>query len=54
MNEVGVDPGIDHLLAMEVFDEIKENGGKVRKSSLFYGIQFELFFHRSAFLVEAP
>lgn len=29
MNEVGVDPGIDHMLAMECFDEIHRNGGKV-------------------------
>ena len=30
MNEVGVDPGIDHMLAIQCFDEIEENGGKVR------------------------
>ena len=29
MNEVGVDPGIDHMLAMECFDEVKASGGKV-------------------------
>ncbi|XP_071815872.1 alpha-aminoadipic semialdehyde synthase, mitochondrial-like isoform X2 [Apostichopus japonicus] len=29
MNEVGLDPGIDHLLAMECFDAIKERGGKI-------------------------
>ncbi|GIY30410.1 hypothetical protein CDAR_262411 [Caerostris darwini] len=29
VNEVGLDPGIDHLLAMECFDEIKLNGGKI-------------------------
>lgn len=29
MNEVGLDPGIDHMLAMECFDEIKNAGGKV-------------------------
>lgn len=29
MNESGLDPGIDHMLAMECFDEIKEHGGKV-------------------------
>ncbi|XP_035212536.1 alpha-aminoadipic semialdehyde synthase, mitochondrial-like, partial [Stegodyphus dumicola] len=28
VNEVGLDPGIDHLLAMECFDEIKLNGGR--------------------------
>ena len=29
MNEVGVDPGIDHLLAMECFDAAKNKGGRV-------------------------
>lgn len=29
MNEVGLDPGIDHMLAMECFDEVHNNGGKV-------------------------
>ena len=29
LNEVGVDPGIDHMLAMQCFDEIKSAGGKV-------------------------
>lgn len=29
VNEVGVDPGIDHMLAMECFDEVKHAGGKV-------------------------
>jgi len=27
MNEIGLDPGIDHMSAMKVLDEIKENGG---------------------------
>ena len=31
MNEVGVDPGIDHMLAMECFDDVKEHGGKVTR-----------------------
>ena len=30
MNEVGVDPGIDHLLAVQCFDEVREHGGRVR------------------------
>ncbi|ELT95650.1 hypothetical protein CAPTEDRAFT_173154 [Capitella teleta] len=30
MNEVGVDPGIDHMLAMECFDEVKAHGGKIK------------------------
>ena len=29
VNEVGVDPGVDHLLAMQCFDEIHTGGGKV-------------------------
>ena len=29
MNEVGLDPGIDHMLAMECFDDVREEGGKV-------------------------
>lgn len=29
INEVGVDPGIDHMLAMECFDEVKTSGGKI-------------------------
>ena len=35
MNEIGLDPGIDHMSAMKVIDEIKEKGGKM--------IQFESF-----------
>ncbi|KAI8820791.1 Saccharopine dehydrogenase-domain-containing protein [Fimicolochytrium jonesii] len=29
LNEVGLDPGIDHLTAMQLFDEVKEKGGKI-------------------------
>ena len=29
VNEIGLDPGIDHLTAMQVFDEIKESGGEL-------------------------
>ena len=35
MNEIGLDPGIDHMSAMKVIDEIKAKGGKM--------IQFESF-----------
>ena len=28
-NELGVDPGIDHMSAMKIIDEIKEKGGKI-------------------------
>ncbi|GAB6020684.1 hypothetical protein CHUAL_003353 [Chamberlinius hualienensis] len=29
LNEIGLDPGIDHLLAMECIDEVHRNGGKI-------------------------
>ena len=29
MNEIGLDPGIDHMSAMKVIDEIKGKGGKM-------------------------
>jgi saccharopine dehydrogenase-like NADP-dependent oxidoreductase len=35
MNEIGLDPGIDHMSAMKVIDEIRGKGGKM--------IQFESF-----------
>lgn len=35
MNEVGVDPGIDHMLAMQCFDEVHRAGGKVGPSAQF-------------------
>lgn len=28
-NEVGVDPGIDHIYAMKILDEVHKNNGKV-------------------------
>lgn len=37
MNEVGLDPGIDHLLAMECFDEVRAHGGKVTSFVSFCG-----------------
>ncbi|KAI9355755.1 Saccharopine dehydrogenase-domain-containing protein [Pilaira anomala] len=30
MNEVGLDPGIDHMSAMKIIDEAKANGSKIR------------------------
>jgi alpha-aminoadipic semialdehyde synthase len=30
VNEVGVDPGIDHMLAMQCFDDIRVRNGKIR------------------------
>lgn len=37
VNEVGLDPGIDHLLAMEAFDEIHSHGGKVESFVSYCG-----------------
>src|SRR6218665_268322 len=37
LNEVGLDPGIDHLLAMECFDQIKSNGGRVTSFKSYCG-----------------
>ena len=31
LNEMGLDPGIDHLLAMDCFNDVKELGGKVKR-----------------------
>ena len=30
-NEIGLDPGIDHMLAMQCIDEVHDKGGKVRR-----------------------
>ena len=35
VNEVGLDPGIDHMLAMECFDDAKAEGAVVRKEYYF-------------------
>lgn len=35
LNEIGVDPGIDHMSAMKVIDDVHANGGKIRH---FYSI----------------
>ncbi|MBP8066537.1 MAG: saccharopine dehydrogenase NADP-binding domain-containing protein [Flavobacterium sp.] len=37
MNEIGLDPGIDHMSAMKVLDEIKENGGNTILFESFCG-----------------
>jgi saccharopine dehydrogenase-like NADP-dependent oxidoreductase len=29
MNEIGLDPGVDHMSAMKVIDEISDKGGKM-------------------------
>jgi spermidine synthase len=33
LNEVGVDPGVDHLYAIKKIDEIHGKGGKVRQDA---------------------
>ncbi|XP_021922979.1 alpha-aminoadipic semialdehyde synthase, mitochondrial isoform X2 [Zootermopsis nevadensis] len=37
LNEVGLDPGIDHLLAMECFAEVHQAGGKVESFISYCG-----------------
>lgn len=37
MNEAGLDPGIDHMLAMDAIDTIHSYGGKVRAFVSFGG-----------------
>jgi saccharopine dehydrogenase-like NADP-dependent oxidoreductase len=37
MNEIGVDPGIDHMSAMKVIDDIRDKGGKIILFESFTG-----------------
>ena len=37
MNEIGLDPGIDHMSAMQVIDRIKDGGGKMLLFESFTG-----------------
>lgn len=37
MNEIGLDPGIDHMSAMKVLDEIRDDGGKILLFESFTG-----------------
>ncbi|XP_015791129.1 alpha-aminoadipic semialdehyde synthase, mitochondrial [Tetranychus urticae] len=37
MNEVGLDPGIDHLLAMECFNQVTSNGGRIKSFVSYCG-----------------
>ena len=37
MNEIGVDPGLDHMSAMQVIDRIRDNGGKMVLFESFTG-----------------
>ena len=35
LNELGVDPGLDHMSAMKIIDQIKERGGKIKTFKSF-------------------
>jgi saccharopine dehydrogenase-like NADP-dependent oxidoreductase len=37
LNECGVDPGIDHMSAMQIIDHVHNNGGKIRSFTSFTG-----------------
>lgn len=37
MNEIGLDPGIDHMSAMQVIDKIKERGGEMKVFKSYTG-----------------
>ena len=34
LNEIGLDPGIDHMLAMQCIDEVHDKGGKVMPTTV--------------------
>lgn len=36
MNEIGLDPGIDHLYAVKTIEEVHRDGGKVKKKRLSF------------------
>ncbi len=37
LNEIGLDPGIDHMSAMRIIDRVREKGGKVRSFKSYCG-----------------
>ncbi len=37
LNECGVDPGIDHMSAMQIIDRVHHNGGKIKSFTSFTG-----------------
>jgi len=37
LGEIGLDPGIDHMSAVQIIDKVKEKGGKVKKFSSWCG-----------------
>jgi alpha-aminoadipic semialdehyde synthase len=50
LNEVGLDPGIDHLLAMECFDEVHQAGGKVESFISFCGGKCDCYMYYHFFI----
>lgn len=37
LNEIGVDPGIDHMAAMKIIDQVKEDGGEIESFFSYCG-----------------
>jgi saccharopine dehydrogenase (NADP+, L-glutamate forming) len=37
MNEIGLDPGVDHLYALDLINRVHEEGGKIRSFRSFCG-----------------
>ena len=37
LNEIGVDPGIDHMSAMKIFDDVRDKGGKINSFLSYCG-----------------
>jgi len=37
LNEIGVDPGFDHMTAMRIIDKVKRDGGKIKEFYSFCG-----------------
>ncbi|MBA3043791.1 saccharopine dehydrogenase [archaeon] len=37
LNEIGLDPGIDHMSAMKIIDDVKNNGGKITSFCSYCG-----------------
>ncbi len=37
LNEIGLDPGLDHMSAMKVFDSVKDEGGKITQFLSYCG-----------------
>ena len=43
LNEMGLDPGIDHMSAMRILDRIRKEGGRMDSQRLFYYVNLLLF-----------